>query len=264
MTNEPGPAAPAPNRGASPPPSRRKPVRRFMFKNVLPPFVIGGYRMLGRSWRYTTENEHILDTLIRERRQIVGAFLHARTFPLLYYFSRPERGRWILMCSQSRDGELMTRLEEGLGFRVARGSSGRGGARALVEMIKAQREDRALNSCLAIDGSRGPRGIAQLGVITMAQKTGSLILPVASSTRDCWIWQKSWDRTVIPKSRASIRIRIGEPIEAPAKLDEAGLESLRVRMQETLLAMHRELDEQTGFRDREPLQAPRPGPAAAH
>jgi lysophospholipid acyltransferase (LPLAT)-like uncharacterized protein len=245
------------NPGGPPPPSRRKPVRRFMFKHVLPPVVIGGYRLLGRSWRYKTQNEEILDTLVRERRQIVGAFLHARTFPLLYYFSRPDRGRWILMCSQSRDGELMTRLEEGLGFRVARGSSGRGGARALVEMIKAQREDRELNSCLAIDGSRGPRGIAQMGVITMAQKTGGLILPVAASTRDSWVWQKSWDRTVIPKSRATIHIRIGEPLEAPAKLDSAGLEALRLRMQETLVSMHRELDEQSGFRDSEPLQVVR-------
>jgi lysophospholipid acyltransferase (LPLAT)-like uncharacterized protein len=227
-----------------------------MLKNVLPPVVIRGYRMLGRSWRYTTENESILDGLVRDKRQVVGAFLHSRTFPLLYYFSRPERGRWILMCSQSRDGELMTRLEEGLGFRVARGSSGRGGARALVEMIKAQREDTALNSCLAIDGSRGPRGIAQFGVITMAQKTGSLILPVAASTADAWVWQKSWDRSVIPKARAAIRVGIGEPLEAPPKLDDAGLEALRVRMQETLLAMHRSLDAQTGFRDTEPLQTP--------
>jgi hypothetical protein len=233
-----------------------------MLKRVLPPFVIRGYRMLGRSWAYATENEETLDRLLRERRQVVGAFLHSRTFPLLYYFSRPERGRWILMCSQSRDGELMTRLEEGLGFRVARGSSGRGGARALVEMIKAQREDRALNSCLAIDGSRGPRGHAQLGVLTMAQKTGSLILPVAASTPDSWIWQKSWDRSVIPKARAAIRIRIGEPIEVPARVDAAATEALRLHMQQTLLRMHTELDAVTGFRDPEPLQAP-PTTAAA-
>ncbi len=248
----------SPRRGSPPPPSTRKPVRRFLLRRVLPPFVIRGYRMLGRSWNFTTDKEEILDGLLRERRQVVGAFLHSRLFPLLYYFSQPERGRWIMMCSQSRDGELMTRLEEGMGHRVARGSSGRGGARALVEMIKAQRDDPALNSSLAIDGSRGPRGIAQLGLITLAQKTGSLILPVAASTADCWVWKKSWDRSVIPKSRAAIRVSIGTPIEAPARLDADGTEALRMQMERTLIAMHQQLDARTGFRDSEPIQAQQP------
>lgn len=149
---------------------RSKPIRRFFLHNVLPPFGWRLYRALGRSWDYEERNIDPLHKLIAQRQPVVGAFLHSRTFSLLHYFSLAQQGRWILMCSQSRDGEAMTRIEEGLGFRVARGSSGKGGARALVEMIKAQREDRGLNSCLAIDGSRGPRGIAQLGTITLAQK----------------------------------------------------------------------------------------------
>jgi lysophospholipid acyltransferase (LPLAT)-like uncharacterized protein len=184
----------------------------------------------------------------------VGAFLHSRTFAMLHYFSLPEQGRWILMCSQSRDGEAMTRIEEGLGFRVARGSSGKGGARALVEMIKAQREDRGLNSCLAVDGSRGPRGIAQLGTITLAQKTGSLLLPVAASTRDCWRWNRSWDRTIIPKPGATVAIQAAEPIEVPAKMNEGELESLRQRLENTLFELHSGLDRQTGYHDEEPLR----------
>ena len=166
----------------------------------------------------------MLTGLLQGERPIVGAFLHARTFQLLHYFSQAGRGRWILMCSQSRDGDLMSRLEEGLGFRVARGSSGSGGARALVQMIKAQREDRALGSCLAIDGSRGPRGVAQFGTLTLAQKTGGVLLPVAASTADCRIYHKSWDRTVIPKRHAQIRILIGEPIEVAPRLDVSQLE----------------------------------------
>lgn len=236
--------------------SNRKPVRRFMLRHILPPIAQWLYRRLGNSWRYVTENEHILTQLLQGPRPIVGAFLHARTFQLLYYFSRPKRGRWMLMCSQSRDGELMTRLEEGLGFRVARGSSGNGGARALVQMIKAQREDQNLNSCLAIDGSRGPRGIAQFGALTLTQKTGGVLLPVAASTSKCWVYRKSWDRTVIPKRRAEIRILIGDPIEVPPKLDDEAFEGIRAMVEKRLLEMHAELDARTGFSDSQPLQAP--------
>jgi lysophospholipid acyltransferase (LPLAT)-like uncharacterized protein len=242
--------------------SRRKPIRAFLMRTVAPALARHGYDWLGRSWQYTTENEDVLADLQRGSRPVVGAFLHARTFQLLHYFSRPERGRWILMCSQSRDGDLMTRLEEGLGFRVARGSSGKGGARALVQMIKAQRADPGLGSCLAIDGSRGPRGIAQLGTLTLAQKTGGVLLPVAASTADCRVYRKSWDRTVVPKRHARIRIRIGEPIEVAPRLDAAQLDLVRATLERRLLGMHAELDAQTGFSDSEPLRADTPVAAA--
>ena len=234
--------------------SNRKPIRRLLYRTVLPPVVIWVYRRLGNTWRYTTENEDRLNELLKGPRPVVGAFLHARTFQLLHYFSQPERGRWMLMCSRSRDGELMSRLEMGLGFRVARGSSGSGGARALVQMIKAQREEQGLSSCLAIDGSRGPRGVAQLGTITLAQKTGGVLLPVAASTADGRVCHKCWDRMVIPKRHARIRILIGEPIEVAPKLDEAQLERMRVLLEERLLSMHAALDARTGFVDTHPLQ----------
>jgi hypothetical protein len=161
----------------------------------------------------------------------------------------------MLMCSRSSDGDLMTSLEEGLGYRVARGSSGSGGARELAEMIRAQREDRKLNSCLAVDGSRGPRGIAQLGILTLARKANGVLLPVAASTPTCWVNQKSWDRTVIPKLGAKIRILIGEPVVVPPQLDEMQAEALRLSLQQRLLSMHIDLDSRVGFKDTQPLQA---------
>jgi len=247
---------PTPSSAVAAAPRPRKPVRRFVLHKVLPPFGWRAYRALGRSWTYRTENMQPLYDCIASGQPVVGAFLHSRTFALMHYFSLPEQGRWMLMCSQSRDGEAMARIEEGLGFRVARGSSGKGGARALVEMIKAQREDRGLNSCLAIDGSRGPRGIAQLGIITLAQKTGSVLLPVAGSTPHCWRWDRSWDRTVIPKWGATVAVRAADPIPVPAKLSPEELEALRLRVQSTMLRLHTELDAETGYSDSEPLQLP--------
>ena len=247
---------PTPSSAVTAAPRPRKPVRRFVLHKMLPPFGWRAYRALGRSWTYRAENMQPLYDCIASGQPVVGAFLHSRTFALMHYFSLPQQGRWMLMCSQSRDGEAMARIEEGLGFRVARGSSGKGGARALVEMIKAQREDRGLNSCLAIDGSRGPRGVAQLGIITLAQKTGSVLLPVAGSTPHCWRWDRSWDRTVIPKWGATVAVRAADPIPVPAKLSPEELEALRLRVETTMLRLHTGLDAETGYSDSEPLQLP--------
>jgi lysophospholipid acyltransferase (LPLAT)-like uncharacterized protein len=234
---------------------RNKPVKQFVVRHILPPIARTVYGGMARSWHYTTENEPVLTGLLAGDKPIVGAFLHARTFQLLYYFSRPHRGRWMLMCSRSSDGDLMTKVEKGLGYRVARGSSGSGGARALAEMIKAQREDRHLHSCLAVDGSRGPRGIAQFGILTLARKSAGVLLPVAASASKSWILG-SWDRTVIPKPGARINILIGEPMELPAKMDERQAESARSELERRLIALHLDLDARTGFSDPEPLQAP--------
>jgi lysophospholipid acyltransferase (LPLAT)-like uncharacterized protein len=236
------------------PVKRKKSIKQFVVGQILPPVARTVYGGMARSWHYTTENEPVLTGLLAGDKPIVGAFLHARTFQLLYYFSRPHRGRWMLMCSRSSDGDLMTKVERGLGYRVARGSSGSGGARALAEMIKAQREDRHLHSCLAVDGSRGPRGIAQPGILTLARKSTGVLLPVAASASKSWILG-SWDRTVIPKPGARINILIGEPMELPAKMDEQQTESARMELQRRLIAMHLDLDARTGFSDAEPLQA---------
>lgn len=238
------------------PQKRNRPVRKFIVRWLGPPLARCVYRTLGTSWHYVTENEQGLTDLLKGDRPVVGAFLHARTFQLLHYFSRPARGRWMLMCSKSSDGDVMTSVEEGLGYRVARGSSGSGGARALAEMIRAQREDPRLNSCLAVDGSRGPRGIAQLGILTLARKTNGVLLPVAASTNSCWVNQRSWDRTVIPKLGAEIRILIGEPLNVPRNVSEIEAEELRVILQQRLIAMHIDLDARVGFKDSQPLQAP--------
>jgi len=235
------------------PARRNKPIKQFVVRRILPPIARAVYSGMARSWHYTTENEPVLTGLLAGDKPIVGAFLHSRTFQLLYYFSRPQRGRWMLMCSRSSDGDLMTSVEKGLGYRVARGSSGSGGARALAEMIKAQREDRHLNSCLAVDGSRGPRGIAQLGILTLARKNAGVLLPVAASAARSWVLG-SWDRTVIPKPGSAIRILIGEPMELPLKMDERQTEAARIELQRRLIEMHLDLDSRVGFTDSQPLQ----------
>lgn len=239
----------------------RKPVRRFLLTKLLPPLGARLYRWYGDSWRYTVEGIEHLAALAAEGRPAVCALLHQRSLQLMRWFAQPERGRWMLMCSQSRDGEFIARIQEDLGFRVARGSSGHGGLLALLEMIKWQRADRGLNAGLAIDGSRGPRGIAQLGALTLAQKADSRILPIAASTADCWVWPKSWDRAVIPRRGARIRIRIGAPMRVPARLTDEAMEALRLQLEETLYEMHVALDRETGFRDSEPIRL-LPAPSA--
>jgi len=234
---------------------KRKRFRAWMMRAVLPPLATALYRLLGATWRYREVRKEIMTDALAAGRPVVAAFFHARTFQLLHYNSRPEHGRFVLMCSQSRDGELMARVEEGLGYKVVRGSSGGGGARALVGMIKTVKEEPGWSSCLAVDGSRGPRGIAQAGIITLAQKTGGVLMPCAASSSWSWIYRWSWDRTVIPWPFARVHVVFGQPLDVPADLDAEGVERIRSRLERSLLELHAEADRLSGFRDEAPLQA---------
>jgi lysophospholipid acyltransferase (LPLAT)-like uncharacterized protein len=230
-------------------------AREVLVRRLLPPMMLRLYRGVGGSWRYMTHHAERFATARATQRPLVGAFLHARTFQLLYYFSRPEQGDWVLMCSKSRDGDAMAYIEQRLGFQVVRGSSGQGGARALVSLIKLQRAQPALAAGLSIDGSRGPRGHALPGSLMLAQKTGGLILPIAASTAHGWVYQRSWDRIVVPRPFARIHVAYGEPLSVSADADESQLEHIRLQLERVVLELHAELDTHTGFHDSEPLRA---------
>ena len=234
---------------------KRKRIRYFVLKYVLPPIATTLYRLLGASWRYQDVRREVMTQALAGNRPVVGAFLHARTFQLLHYNSRPDHGKWVLMCSKSRDGELMSQVESRLGYKVVRGSSGDGGARALVGMIQAVKQDPSWGSCLAVDGSRGPRGVAQAGIVTLAQKTGGLLLPVAASSKRAFVYKWSWDRTVFPLPFAKVWVVYGEPIEVPRRMGPDELEAVRSKLEAALLALHEEADQLSGFRDEAPLQA---------
>jgi len=234
---------------------RRKPLRSFLLRRVLPPLAIVLYRLLGATWRYQEVGREAIDAAREEGQPFVGAFFHSRTFALLHFYSRDERDKWLLMCSQSRDGDAMAAIEEGLGYRVVRGSTGSGGGKALVAMIRVVKKE-GYSTCLAIDGSRGPRGVVQLGVLVLAQRTGGLLVPAAASARASAVWRSSWDRTVLPLPFAKVHVVYGEPMRIPPGLDEDELGRLRDELEQRLLDLHARADELSGFRDTEPLRVP--------
>jgi lysophospholipid acyltransferase (LPLAT)-like uncharacterized protein len=160
------------------------------------------------------------------------------------------------MCSKSLDGDAMTKVEERLGFEVVRGSSGRDGLQAVVEMIRRVRDDAGLGACLAVDGSRGPRGRVQGGVISVAQRSGAMILPVTSAAKPGFIFRKAWDRTLLPLPFAKVFVIYGEPIAVPARLKAAEFEEIRQDLEVRMIALQEKVNQAAGFTDPDPVAEP--------
>ncbi len=245
-------AIPAPAPRVRRPPSL---LKRFLIRQAAPVVAFSLITLLRATWRVRETGRENFDRALASGRGPVVAFLHGRAFMLLNTIRGRKRGRWLSMCSKSLDGDGMARLERWLGFRVIRGSSGHDGLQALVDMIRLMRDEPGLGACLAVDGSRGPRGVVQGGIISLAQRTGGMIIPVTISARPAWIFRKAWDRTLLAKPFARIDIVYGDWIEVPAKLKAAAAEEQRQLVEERLIALQARADALSGFGDTEPVRA---------
>jgi lysophospholipid acyltransferase (LPLAT)-like uncharacterized protein len=252
-----GTAAPETSGGEPTKKRVRKPpglLKRVLVRHVAPVLAFTLIMLLRASWRIRETGREHFDRAVASGRGTVVAFLHGRSFMLLNTIRGRKRGRWLSMCSKSLDGDGMTKLEQWLGLRVIRGSSGQDGLQALVDMIRVMRDEPGMGACLAVDGSRGPRGVVQGGIISLAQRTGGLIIPVTVSPRPAWIFRKAWDRTMIAKPFARIDVVYGEPIEVPAKLKAPETAALRLAVEERLIALQAQADALSGFGDTEPVR----------
>ena len=168
-----------------------------------------------------------------EGRRPIMAFWHGRVLTATYYFRQRDI---VVMISENFDGEWIARIIERFGFRTSRGSTSRGGRRALLQLKREM--DRGRPSGFAVDGPRGPARQAQPGAVWLAKLTGNPVVPFHMEASRYWSL-KSWDRTQIPKPFSTVALSVGAPIEVPAEADEATLEAKRVELEQSLFALER-------------------------
>jgi lysophospholipid acyltransferase (LPLAT)-like uncharacterized protein len=162
-----------------------------------------------RSLRFVVEgSEHQVSTWVAGE-PVVFVTWHGRLLPLLYLY----RGQGIVMLvSQHRDGEYLTRLGTKLGYDAVRGSSTRGGFPALRELVRKVKGGSSL--AITPDGPQGPREVLKPGALQVARITGAPVIPVMAGANRAW-WVEGWDRFLIPKPFATVRVAIGEPLRIP-------------------------------------------------
>jgi lysophospholipid acyltransferase (LPLAT)-like uncharacterized protein len=137
-----------------------------------------------------------------------------------------------VLISQHADGELIAQACERLGVAVIRGSSRKGGARALLQMCRLSEQSHIV---ITPDGPRGPRRRMPEGVIQLAGLVGLPILPVGVGFQSAWR-ANSWDRFAVPRPFSTIHFHAGAAIHVPAQLDDNLIETYRQETEAALLA----------------------------
>ena len=183
---------------------------------------------LGHTLRWRAEGLHHYDAIVASGRQPVMAFWHGRILPATFYFRR--RGI-VVITSENFDGEWIARIIERFGFGTARGSSSRGGLKAMLQLVRDMEQGRPAG--FTLDGPRGPARIAQPGAIWLARATGNPVLPFHLESSSHWT-TNSWDRTQIPKPFSTVALVVGEPFDVQADAGDDQLEAARRELEKRL------------------------------
>jgi lysophospholipid acyltransferase (LPLAT)-like uncharacterized protein len=157
------------------------------------------------TWK--VEGDHYYHEVLRWGRRPIMVFWHGRILAATHHFRH--RGI-VVITSQNFDGEWIAGIIERFGYGTARGSTSRGGTRALVQLRRELSEGRSV--AFTLDGPRGPAKVAQPGAVWLAGASGCPLLPFHIEASRFWS-ASSWDSTQIPKPFSTVAVAIGPPIQ---------------------------------------------------
>lgn len=167
----------------------------------------------------------------------IFAFWHNRLMLPLYLF----RGMNVAtLVSQSKDGEYITQVMLRCGLKVSRGSASRHGAEGLLGLMHFLKKGTSV--AITPDGPRGPREIAQRGIIQLARLSGLPIAPVAFGCSR-YIRLNSWDRMIIPFPFGQIHYELGDLITIPRTASKEDMETKRVEFETEMKRLTALIDE---------------------
>ncbi len=226
---------------------------RFKLKKLASPRVISwALTSVVRLWfgtvRVEVLNQERFEKYARdpETGNIVAGIWH-RNALFLCYFLRTLGPRGI-MISRSKDGDVIAEIARRFGYTTIRGSSSKGGARALHQMIAYMKNTDEKRLCgTPVDGPRGPARSMKNGMLAVAKGAGVLFVPIACSGTRVLTLHKSWDKTIIPLPFSKMIIDFGEPLEIPSDATKAEMEALRLRAEQVLNDMTDHLDRICGY-----------------
>jgi hypothetical protein len=192
--------------------------------------------LIGRTLRWERRGTQNLKNVYTARKRAILVFWHGRIFASTWYFRKQGI---VVMTSQNFDGEYIARCIQMHGCHAARGSSSRGGARALGKMAWSLK--KGFDVAFTIDGPRGPRYVAKMGPVMLAKKSGHPIVCFHVST-ERKLQLNSWDLAQIPWPFSRALILVGEPIYVSRQASEEEVQACFEKMQNTLDSLREDAD----------------------
>lgn len=200
---------------------------------LLAPFILFFYRLWCSTLRITESERERVNGLASSGSVMMFSSWHGELFPLIYI---RRSLRIVAIVSQSTDGEYVARLMESMDIRTVRGSSSRGGVKALLKASLLMRRE-GYSCSISVDGPRGPLHVAKPGAVILAFRASAYVVPVRVFMKRRKQFS-SWDRFLLPWPFSRVHVAWGEPyIVEVADLSGYSVDQERGRLEQKLNAM---------------------------
>ncbi|MBX3442598.1 MAG: lysophospholipid acyltransferase family protein [Planctomyces sp.] len=127
-----------------------------------------------------------------------------------------------------RDGTFLVSALGALGLPTVRGSSSRGGAQAVRQLLN---ETEGYHIVMTPDGPRGPRRTMKQGLAYIASRTGKPVVPTAFLCSRGWAIGTGWTDLIIPKPFCTVRVVAADGIVVPPDASREELDEYTRRIQ---------------------------------
>jgi lysophospholipid acyltransferase (LPLAT)-like uncharacterized protein len=173
------------------------------------------------------EHAEVLPEDSRDRRYIFSIWHDSVVLPLF----GGKTDRLAVLTSRHADGAFVSEALATVNVATVRGSTSRGGATAVREMMRLSKR-----SHLAItpDGPRGPARKMSPGIVFLSSRSGAPIVPTGFACSRCWRIRGRWTDLVIPQPFAKVVLLSDVPIAVPADVDDTQLPRYVAQLQTTM------------------------------
>lgn len=170
--------------------------------------------------------------------------LQSGNFVLMFWHGKMLAGWWLgrnknfcAVVSQSKDGEILSRLLKRWNYRLIRGSSSKDSKEVMREMVEALKNNFSL--AITPDGPRGPREEMKIGGLIAAVRAQKPVVLCGIVYEKKKIFN-SWDKFELPKFFSKVKIRLSEPMLFPMGLDSEEYENIRKELEKNLIELSEE------------------------
>lgn len=205
-------------------------MKRKILVWLLPLIIVWFQRLIGLTSRFRFLTNEQYEELFKNKKPFIYSIWHTNVL----YSPYLHRGKNVaVLISESKDGDYINQVVHRFGNTSVRGSSSKGGSKALKAVI--QHLKKGLPAAFTPDGPRGPAFILQPGIIAAAQVTQVPIVPFHYECSRQWILERAWDKHRVPKPFTTFVVSYGEPISVPRNLNEEEFEQIRLKVEDAML-----------------------------
>ena len=206
-------------------------LNRLLQSELCISFLYRFIRTYSRTLRLEIENEDKWLAHIRNGGSVLLCAWHQQFFAAIRHFQNYAGFKPSIMISQSNDGSIIAGVAQRTGWRAVRGSSSRGGLAALRKVTTHL--NRSKLAAHIVDGPRGPAGKVKAGVIRLAHRTNSVIVPFYAAAENGWYFN-SWDRFLLPKPFSKVRLKFGDLLRFAPTENHAVFEKQRQQLEKIM------------------------------